>query len=423
MEHQFIRSTNPKAFLLLCGVVLTLLLIYRCSTPVIVQVDNPTTTCEGPQSVRIEETSKGKISQADASLGNIPHVDSSKNSDLEANVTNANTSRSDTSKDISRDDASRGDKSHSEGSPLGDVCGPFGAESWQSLYSKHHDDVLAGRLPPKALVWECTDRFCGGLGDRMKGIYVAFVVALSTGRAFFIHQDHPADVSFALVPKSIAWNVRPLPREACEGAGPFPRSCDFAANASGFAKVFGDVYGSSKDDSTKPKRSQFSSYDIDGDNTASFPEFLRSLDFGKDTIRIRTNRRATFDEMIAAVGDENLLADWAEAIDAKKSRLLLRALNATNSTFAFPCIAHFLFGLSPALKNRMTELAIRAFDIRPRGEGERIGSDLASDVLPFRTFGMAPLPSQRPEDSFALTFAEHFVFTECASTSEASRNS
>lgn len=38
---------------------------------------------------------------------------------------------------------------------------------------------------------------------------------------FFIHQDHPVDLWFALTPDRISWNVRPIPQKVCEGAGPF----------------------------------------------------------------------------------------------------------------------------------------------------------------------------------------------------------
>lgn len=64
----------------------------------------------------------------------------------------------------------------------GDVCGPFGAGSWQSLYSTLHIVVLEGRRPPKVLVGEGTGGYRGGLGDRMKGIHATFVVALVTLR-------------------------------------------------------------------------------------------------------------------------------------------------------------------------------------------------------------------------------------------------
>ena len=126
-------------------------------------------------------------------------------------------------------------------------------------------------------------------------------------------------------------------------------------------------------------------------------------------IRIRTDRRATLDEMMEAVGNEELLASWTRAhgTDGEESRRLQGAPKAMDSTFSFPCITHFLFGVSPAAMRRMTH---SAFNVLPLDGSvqSNASSRRVHDLLPFRTSGMAPLSSQKTGDSFALTFAEHF---------------
>ena len=74
--------------------------------------------------------------------------------------------------------------------------------AWQQRYAALHADIVAGRRPPKFLVYRCANRHagpgrtsafrgCGGLGNRLRGLASAFVLALLTDRAFLIDWESP----------------------------------------------------------------------------------------------------------------------------------------------------------------------------------------------------------------------------------------
>lgn len=62
-------------------------------------------------------------------------------------------------------------------------------------------------LPP-VFIWCCPSERCAGVGDRVRGIQVTFLVALATGRLFFIKwPDDPYPFSDVIVPAAINWSV------------------------------------------------------------------------------------------------------------------------------------------------------------------------------------------------------------------------
>lgn len=53
-----------------------------------------------------------------------------------------------------------------------------------------------------------TGRYCLGLGDRMRGVYYTFLLAIATQRIFFLEWSPiPFDITSAMIPASIDWRV------------------------------------------------------------------------------------------------------------------------------------------------------------------------------------------------------------------------
>lgn len=71
--------------------------------------------------------------------------------------------------------------------------------------------IITSPNGPPLLVWRCHSRGgrrCAGLGDRMRGIRLAFLLAVVTNRTFFI--DWPANphpLQIALIPSHIDWTL------------------------------------------------------------------------------------------------------------------------------------------------------------------------------------------------------------------------
>jgi hypothetical protein len=74
-------------------------------------------------------------------------------------------------------------------------------------YQHYHADrrrELGGGRTSRTLTWYC-DSDCGGIGDRVKGMYRAFLLALVTNRTFFIHMSDQVQSTMFLEPNSIDW--------------------------------------------------------------------------------------------------------------------------------------------------------------------------------------------------------------------------
>jgi hypothetical protein len=75
---------------------------------------------------------------------------------------------------------------------------------WRQHYSKYHRNYNHRN---RYIVYECKD-WCGGLGDRIKGIATTFMIALLTDRVFLINWVHPAPITDILVPNAIDWEYQ-----------------------------------------------------------------------------------------------------------------------------------------------------------------------------------------------------------------------
>ena len=66
-------------------------------------------------------------------------------------------------------------------------------KNWQQMFvawEQRQRAAINGDTAVKAIVWRCR-RFCGGFGDRQRGILTSFLLALVTDRAFFIDSEIP----------------------------------------------------------------------------------------------------------------------------------------------------------------------------------------------------------------------------------------
>ena len=82
--------------------------------------------------------------------------------------------------------------------------------SWHKLFSNwEHQQRRAMELDSavKVIVWRC-EGVCGGLGDRHRGILTSFMLALTTGRAFFIDNETPVPLRhyFSVANPTLHWN-------------------------------------------------------------------------------------------------------------------------------------------------------------------------------------------------------------------------
>jgi hypothetical protein len=58
------------------------------------------------------------------------------------------------------------------------------------------------------IVYSCdSSRFCGGLGDRQRGMVSAFLLAIVTSRVFVINFDKPCSIENALIPHLYNWSI------------------------------------------------------------------------------------------------------------------------------------------------------------------------------------------------------------------------
>ena len=75
--------------------------------------------------------------------------------------------------------------------------------SYQHFHEVKRRAMVAGEVS-NTLTWYCISD-CNGVGDRIKGIYAAFLLAIATNRTFFIHQSDEVQRTMLLEPNAIDW--------------------------------------------------------------------------------------------------------------------------------------------------------------------------------------------------------------------------
>ena len=81
-------------------------------------------------------------------------------------------------------------------------------QSYRLYHAARRRELVAGETS-RTLTWYC-DSGCGGIGDRVKGMYRAFLLALVTNRTLFIHMSDQVQSTVFLEPGGIDW--RPVHR-------------------------------------------------------------------------------------------------------------------------------------------------------------------------------------------------------------------
>lgn len=91
-----------------------------------------------------------------------------------------------------------------------DVYASQCGRNWHKMFSSwEHQQRRAMELDSavQVIVWRC-EGVCGGLGDRQRGILTSFMLALATGRAFFIDNETPVPLRhyFSVANPALHWN-------------------------------------------------------------------------------------------------------------------------------------------------------------------------------------------------------------------------
>ncbi|CAF3465001.1 unnamed protein product [Rotaria sp. Silwood1] len=83
---------------------------------------------------------------------------------------------------------------------------------WLRLQDNYHFiNISSLWTPPRnynrpKLIYKCKS-FCGGLGDRFRGIITCFILSLISDRQFMIDMTHPVDVKNYLLPNIYNWTL------------------------------------------------------------------------------------------------------------------------------------------------------------------------------------------------------------------------
>ena len=107
-------------------------------------------------------------------------------------------------------------------------------ESYRTFHKSQVEKTVVGQ-PVNSLTWYCITG-CGGIGDRMKGMYSAFLLALAMNRTFFIYQSEEVQKSMYIEPNAIDWR----PVNGCKKMYPDETLEHFGHTSYWLQKLFGD---------------------------------------------------------------------------------------------------------------------------------------------------------------------------------------
>ena len=91
---------------------------------------------------------------------------------------------------------------HSVNKANSSMCG--GEKIWQE-YADFHKAVLSEKQKGNYLIYSCTNRPCGGFGNRIEAITSALVFAMLTKRVLLIDMTYPLDINAFVFPNAIQW--------------------------------------------------------------------------------------------------------------------------------------------------------------------------------------------------------------------------
>ena len=107
-------------------------------------------------------------------------------------------------------------------------------ESYRTFHKSQVEKAIAGQ-PVNSLTWYCITG-CGGIGDRMKGMYAAFLLALAMNRTFFIYQSEEVQKTMYIEPNAVDWR----PVNGCIKMHPDETLERFGYTSDGQRALFGD---------------------------------------------------------------------------------------------------------------------------------------------------------------------------------------
>ena len=107
-------------------------------------------------------------------------------------------------------------------------------ESYRTFHKSQVERAIAGQ-PVNSLTWYCITG-CGAIGDRMKGMYAAFLLALAMNRTFFIYQSKEVQKTMYIEPNAIDWR----PVNGCIKMHPDETLERFGHTSYWEQKLFGD---------------------------------------------------------------------------------------------------------------------------------------------------------------------------------------
>ena len=109
-------------------------------------------------------------------------------------------------------------------------------DTYKTLHKTQRHRITNGQ-PVNSLTWYCITG-CGGIGDRIKGMYAAFLLALTMNRTFFIYQSEEIQKTMYIEPNAIDWR----PVNGCIKLNPEDRTLENFGRISEWQRtVFGEV--------------------------------------------------------------------------------------------------------------------------------------------------------------------------------------
>ena len=88
--------------------------------------------------------------------------------------------------------------------PSSSMCG--GEKIWKE-YADFHKAVLSEKQKGNYLIYSCTNRPCGGFGNRIEAITIALIFAMLTKRVLLIGMTYPLDLNTFVFPNAVQWNA------------------------------------------------------------------------------------------------------------------------------------------------------------------------------------------------------------------------
>ena len=88
--------------------------------------------------------------------------------------------------------------------PDANLCG--GSDDIWQEYADFHNSVTSGKQKGKFLIFDCTQTYCAGYGNRVQSNASLLIIAMLTKHVFLIDAPKPVNLGDYLLPNAIQWN-------------------------------------------------------------------------------------------------------------------------------------------------------------------------------------------------------------------------